>query len=123
MIEHNEWREAGGALQRPFYSAIGRILDGDYSVQCPGCGTPILRFYFHIFDPDAQTGTMWVWCPTCRVMSHLPRVRPTKGRFSDPYRDLDLDAFAELELAEGEPFISRLDRLWDAGVIGLPPTP
>ena len=114
------WRDAYGQLKLPFLKATGQILDGDFHVACPNCVTHTLRFYYHVFNHAKSTGTIWSWCPQCRLTAHLPRVDSEKWQFPDPYQNVSLDAFADMETASDQPFLSRLDALWDQGKIGLP---
>ena len=118
MSSDNDWRDAYGDLRLPFFGAAGKILDGDFHVNCPNCGKHTLRFYYHKFDAKKNSGTLWAWCPNCHMTVHLPRVTPQGWDFPDPFADLDLDAFAEIEESD-EPFMKRLDRLWVQGKIGL----
>lgn len=115
-----EWIEAGGPYQFPFMGAASRIINGDYMIDCPKCGQARLRFYFHVFNQEQNTGTIWVWCPNCRTTYHLPRVKPKIRGFPDPYKDLGLEEFSRLETDETESFLDKLDRLWDEGVLGYP---
>jgi len=119
MSSDNRWKESYGELRLPFFGAAGKIVDGDFHVTCPNCRKSTLRFYYHKFNTQKDTGTLWAWCPHCRVTTHLPRVSPKGWDFPDPFRDLSPDAFAELEDSD-EPLVSKLDRLWVRGQIGIP---
>ncbi|HEY8202658.1 MAG TPA: hypothetical protein VII47_15060 [Actinomycetota bacterium] len=110
------WVEAGGEIQIPCMVAAGKVLRGE-QVMCPRCGAATLRYYFHAFDPREGRGTLWVWCPACGTTCHLPRVVPNGLTSTDPFADLDLEAFAELELSPDEGLLDRLDRMWDEGVL------
>jgi len=116
MSSSCDWRESYGDLRLLFFGAAGQIIDGNFRVQCPNCSKHTLRFYYHIFN----AGTLWVWCPGCRVATHLPRVSPEGWRFPDPFQDLGLGAFADVETASSEPFVKRLDELWRQRAIGVP---
>jgi hypothetical protein len=109
-----KWVEAGGDLQVPCMVAAGKVLRGE-EVRCPSCDRAVLRSYFHAFDRNEGRGTLWVWCPSCGLHCHLPRVVPAGLSRTDPFADLDLEAFAELEVDPGLPFLDRLDGLWDEG--------
>ncbi|MBY0320039.1 MAG: hypothetical protein K2X72_15050 [Reyranella sp.] len=118
MSSDVEWRESFGELKLPFMGAAGKILDGNFHVDCPNCHKSTLRFYYHEFNKQKGTGTLWAWCPSCRVMTHLPRVEPAGRHFPDPFRDID--DFGKLEGRNDDPLVARLDKLWDDGKIGLP---
>ncbi len=115
---NKEWTEAGGEYQIPFMGAASRTLKGEYPITCGKCGQAPLRFYFHVFNEAKGTGTLWVWCPSCRTQTHLPRVKPDAKGFDDPFKNLSLEDFARMEEDATEPFIEKLDRLWDKGTIG-----
>ena len=121
MSSDVEWRESYGGLKLPFMGAAGKILDGNFHVDCPNCHKSTLRFYYHEFNKGEGTGTLWAWCPNCRLVTHLPRVEPQGWRFPDPFRDIS--DFGELEGGSGEPLVARLDELWVQGKIGLPEPP
>lgn len=112
----DRWTEAGGALQRPFIIAAGKLLRGERP-PCPACGAAALRHYFHAFDPRSGRGTFWAWCGQCGLHAHLPRVDAPAQRQPDPYAALDLDAFAALETDPATDFMDRLDALWRAGAL------
>ena len=59
------WTQAGGPYQFPFMGAASRSLKGERDIDCPKCGAAKLRSYFHVFDREAQLGSIWVWCPAC----------------------------------------------------------
>jgi hypothetical protein len=109
------WTEAGGPHQFAFMGAASRTLRGERGIDCPKCGQAKLRSYFHVFNAAKGTGTIWVWCPSCRTTCHLPRVVPSGEVPRDPFASYSLEQFAELETQSKEPFLDRLDRLWDAG--------
>ena len=109
-----KWIAAGGAYQVPFMIAAGHALKGTNS-PCPKCAAPSLRYYFHVFNIAEERGSIWVWCNTCRTHSHLPRVRAEGIHQSDPFAELDLEEFAELELDPNLGFLDRLNGLWDKG--------
>ena len=111
-----KWIEAGGAHQFPFMGAASRMLKGERAIACPQCGAAALRGYVHLFQPATRTGTIWVWCSTCRTTIHLPRVTPQVDLGPDPFAALTLDELDALERAE--PLLDRLDRLWDQGALG-----
>jgi hypothetical protein len=115
-----QWSEAGGAEQLALMGAASRAVEGDLDVDYPHRDGEKLRFYFHRFSETAGTGTMWVWCHSSKITSHIPRVRPTHTKLRDPFEHLTLEQFAELELDEAENFLDRLDRLWEAGEILSP---
>ena len=110
-----KWIEAGGPYQFPFMGAAGRSLRGEGPIECPKCRQAVVRAYFHVFDPSAGTGTIWVWCPSCRTKCHLYRVTPDAPMGTDPFAHLSLDEFEALELDRDEPFFDRLERLWNEG--------
>ena len=116
-----EWRESFGDLKLPFMGAAGKILDGNFHVDCPNCHKSTLRFYYHEFNKQKGTGTLWAWCPNCRVTTHLPRVESGGWRYPDPFRAID--DFGKLEGRNADPLVGRLDKLWDEGKIGLPEPP
>ena len=118
MSSEVEWRDSYGELKLPFMGAAGKILDGNFHVDCPNCHKSTLRFYYHEFNKQKGSGTLWAWCPNCRVTTHLPRVEPEGWRFPDPFRDID--DFGKLEIRNDAPLVGRLDKLWDEGKIGLP---
>lgn len=118
----HKWIEAGGSYQFPFMGAISRLLKGEYTILCPKCRQATLRGYFHVFDKIRQTGTMWIWCPHCRTTSHLPRIKPHKDLFDDPFSSLDLKEFAMMELNDQESLLDQLDRLWEKGELQFPST-
>ena len=97
--------------------AASRALRGQLDAPCPRDDGGRLRFYFHVFDRAQGTGTLWAWCPACGLTVHLPRVRPEASALRDPYADLSLREFAELELDEDRPLLDRLDELWGSGAI------
>lgn len=111
-----KWSEAGGPHQFPFMGAASRLLKGEHAIACPKCQEAELRAYFHLFKPTARTGTIWVWCPRCRTTTHLSRVTPQADLGPDPFAALTLEQFGELE--EAEPWLDRLDRLWNDGTLG-----
>jgi len=112
-----KWAEAGGQNHFAFMGAASRILNGDNKINCPKCAKGTLRFYFHIFDKKKGTGTLWVWCHFCRTNTHLPRVILKARNIRDPFINMSLEEFAQLELSETDNFIDRLDLLWDEGKI------
>ncbi len=118
-LMNKEWIEAGGEYQIPYMAAASRILNGEYRITCGKCGQAPLRFYFHVFNEAKGTGTLWVWCPSCRTLTHLPRVKPT-AVFADPFKEVSLEDFARMEQDPTELLIEKLDRLWDEGIIGPP---
>jgi hypothetical protein len=120
MSSDREWRESYGELRLPFFSAAGQIVDGNFQVDCPNCHQAALRFYYHVFNKAKDTGTLWAWCPNCRMTTHLPRVQPEGWCFPDPFAALSLDEFAEFDASSGGPLVERLDKLWAQGKIGLP---
>ncbi|HEY2616817.1 MAG TPA: hypothetical protein VGI78_05725 [Acetobacteraceae bacterium] len=120
MNTDSDWRDSYGELKLPFLGAASQILDGNFAVKCPACGKHDLRFYYHVFDVGKDTGTLWVWCPSCRITAHLPRVQPKGWRFPDPFRDISPDDFGDMEDAGEPPFMTRLDDLWNRGAIGKP---
>jgi hypothetical protein len=97
--------------------AASRALAGEYDAPCPRGDGGRLRFYFHRFNAEAGTGTMWAWCPTCGTTTHLPRVQPTELSLRDPFAGLSLQEFAAIELDPDDGLLDRLDRLWDEGAI------
>jgi hypothetical protein len=107
MSPPSRWIEAGGEHQLPFLTAAGAIQKSGLAQLCPACAVP-LRHYHHVFQPARGTGTLWVWCRSCRRTTHLPRVAWPHGG-TDPFADLSLDAFARLELKSD--FLDRLDAL------------
>ena len=115
----NKWIEAGGDYQIPFMLAAQKVLKGE-PVRCPKCDGASLRFYSHIFDQQRKRGTIWVWCPSCFTKCHLPRVSLPNTVLADPFADLNLDQFAELEIDSKEPFSDRLNRMWKEGKLGPP---
>lgn len=121
MSSDVEWRESYGGLRLPFMGAAGKILDGNFNVDCPNCHKSTLRFYYHEFNKEEGTGTFWAWCPNCRLVTHLPRVEPEGWRYPDPFQDVS--DFGGLEDGSGEPLVARLDKLWVQGKIGLPEPP
>lgn len=110
----NKWIEAGGEYQVPFMIAA-RTVFVEESVRCPKCDGASLRYYFHVFDKKNGRGTAWVWCPNCFTKCHLPRISPSNVKQTDPFANLTLDDFAELELDSKERFLDRLNRLWEEG--------
>lgn len=114
------WTEAGGQYQFPFMGAASQFLRGAYTITCPKCAQDTLRFYFHIFNKDDGTGTIWVWCSTCKMTSHLPRVRAKIDDLRDPFKEFKPGEFIQLELDATEPLLDKLDRLWSEGVISYP---
>ena len=77
-----------------------------------------MRHYYHVFDKNRRTGSLWVWCQHCGTHCHLPRVSPSGRDYQDPFEELDIHEFAALELDEQEGFLDRLDRMWDEGQLG-----
>jgi hypothetical protein len=120
MTTHAVWRDAFGDMKLPFLKGAGDIVDGKFDVPCPCCRTHTLRFYYHEFNHEKGTGTLWAWCPQCRLTMHIPRVSPKSRSFPDPYRALAMDEFAEMEGKDNRPFVAHLDDLWRKGVIGVP---
>jgi hypothetical protein len=114
-----KWVQAGGDYQFAFMGAAGQALHGNYATLCPRCKTT-LRYYFHIFNIEEKTGTIWAWCSSCRMVDHLPRVQLQFGHWYDPFADYTSDEFILLERDENEHFLDRLDRLWDEKVISAP---
>lgn len=108
------WVEAGGDHQIPFIRAARQLLHGK-SICCPKCGKADLRFYFHTMKPELGQGTLWVWCPACRTKCHLPRITPSAVPQTDPFANLSLTKFAEVELDPRESFQDRLNRMWEEG--------
>jgi hypothetical protein len=45
----------------------------------------------------------------------LPRIAPSAVPQTDPFADLSLEKFAELEVNANEPFQDLLNRLWEEG--------
>ena len=117
-----KWVQAGGEYQLPFIGAATCPLEGDFETPCPRCHEASLRFYFHVFNPTKATGTLWVWCPVCKTVCHLPRVNPAPetGVWTDPYKNLPNEEFGQLESDENEGFFDRLERLWAERAIGYP---
>lgn len=120
MSSDSDWRDSYGELKLPFFGAAGQILDGNFHVNCPNCSKNTLRFYYHVFDREKRTGTLWAWCSSCRIVTHLPRVSPKCYQFPDPFEKLSLDEFGEVEGDSSKPFVQRLDNLWVEGAIGVP---
>jgi hypothetical protein len=116
----SNWIEAGGKHQLPFMSAASRSLKGEREIECPRCDKSHLRIYFHVFNKNTGSGTIWVWCSYCRTTTHLPRVKPQGFIFPDPFAKLSLEDFAQLEQNETEGLLDRLDQLWHRGEIGYP---
>jgi uncharacterized C2H2 Zn-finger protein len=118
-----QWRDAWGPHRIPFMGAASRTLDGERDIDCPKCGTAKLRSYFHVLNSAKRTGTIWVWCPACHTVGHLPRVTPTADMGPDPFANLTLDQFGAFESGPKESFLDRLDRLVSNGTITTgPPT-
>jgi len=115
-----QWREACAELQIKLFGAASKILKGEPSGACPNCGLADLRYYYHIFKQDKNTGTIWVWCPNCGMTTHLPRVEAKGFRFPDPFRNLSLHEFADVETGGGKHLLDRLDDLWNASALGAP---
>lgn len=113
------WHAAGGEYQVLFMAATSRAARGDLG-QCPRCRHATLRCYFHAFKVAAQQGTMWCWCPECRVFAHLPRVVPTGPVPQDPFSAMTGAEFAQLEGDPSTPFLDRLDQMWDQGRLVVP---
>jgi hypothetical protein len=111
------WIEAGGSDQLALMGAASRAVEGELDIACPRHEGERLRFYFHRLNELSGTGTMWVWCHTSRIASHIPRVKPTHSRLRDPFADLTIEQFAALELDPETRFLDRLDRLWEEGAI------
>ncbi len=110
----NKWIEAGGEYQIPFMIAAQKVFKGE-PVQCPKCSGASLRYYFHILDQQHGRGAIWAWCPNCFTKCHLPRVSPKNIMQIDPFASHTLDQFAELEIDPKEPFLDRLNRIWEEG--------
>lgn len=110
-----DWTHAGGEHQLPFMAAASKALRGELGA-CPRCSQGPLRRYFHKFDGDRPQGTLWVWCGSCRTYAHVPRVEPREVPV-DPFAHLSLHAFADLERSPAEPFLDRLERLWNEGAL------
>lgn len=111
--------QAGGAHQLPFMAAASRATRGELG-PCPKCQQGALRCYFHVFQKEKRQGTLWLWCGSCSTFTHLPRVQVNAPTPPDPFEQLSLKAFAELETSATEPFFDRLDRMWDEGQLFLP---
>lgn len=116
------WVQAGGPHQFPFMGAASRSLSGEGPIECPKCHQGTIRAYFHMFKPEARTGTIWVWCAACRTVCHLPRVTPKVDLGPDPFASLSLAQFGALEADASEPFLDRLERLWHENELGFHPT-
>jgi len=114
MATQLKWVEASDEYQIPFMLAARKVFQGA-PVLCPRCNDATLRYYFHVFNQSRRQGTVWAWCPKCHTHCHLPRVSPQNVKQIDPFADLTLDQFAELELDPREPLLSRLNRLWEEG--------
>jgi len=114
------WTEAGGEYQLLFMSAASRLIKVDENIECPKCKQSTIRFYFHVFNKNKGTGTIWIWCPNCRTTLHLPRVKPEGLIFPDPFSNLSIEEFAEIEQDTRISFMDRLDKLWNIGKIGNP---
>jgi hypothetical protein len=113
----SEWTQATGPDQIALMGAASRAVEGHLGTDCPRGDGERLRFYFHRFNEATGTGTMWVWCHVAKITAHIPRVRPAHEVLKDPFDELTLEQFAALELDEAEPFMDRLNRLWEAGDI------
>ena len=111
------WVEAGGADQLALMGAASRAVGGDVDVPCPLHDGERLRFYFHRLSELSGTGTMWAWCPSARIFTHIPRVKPAHSKLRDPFEDLTIEQFAKLEVDPRTRFYDRLDRLWEDGEI------
>ncbi len=111
-----QWMEASDEYQVPFMLAARQVFQGT-PILCPKCNKSTLRYYFHIFNQQRFQGTLWVWCPSCFTQCHLPRVSPQNVTQVDPFADLTLDQFAELELDPKNPLINRLNQFWEEGKI------
>lgn len=114
-----KWVEASDEHQIPFMLAARQVFQGK-SILCPKCSKETLRYYFHIFNQKRETGTIWAWCPNCFTQCHLPRVSPQNVIQIDPFADFTIEQFAELELDSREPFLNRLNRLWEEGKFEQP---
>ncbi len=108
------WTEAGGQFRFSFMKAVSQIYEGEYLITCPKCQQAMLRFYYHIMSPARRTGTLWVWCPSCRTVFHSPYLDPPV--FQDPFESMDPTDLAQ----HGEGFYDLVNRLWEEGRIGYP---
>ena len=115
-----EWLQAWGPYEVPYRGAAGKALDGNLTTICPKCEQTRLRYYYHITNKKRRTGAMWVWCPVCRMVTHVSRQTLNVTIFQDPLANLSDDEFVELELSKEVPFMDRLDLLWEEGKI-VPP--
>ncbi len=106
-----KWVIAIGEYQLPFVRAINHVLNGDWWQVCPKCGQHTLRFYYHAWDQRAERGTMWAWCPACRMWGHVLCAPPRGGSLRDPYAGTSLDEFGQLEWDKQLSFIDHLDQL------------
>lgn len=114
-----KWVPAYGEHQLPFLGAASRVLRGELPL-CPKCHAS-LRAYFHVFQPETGKGSLWAWCGTCGMYVTLPRVKPTVS-FPDPFADVPRGEFGALEMSSNEPFLDRLERMWNNGTL-RPSTP
>ena len=109
-----KWVSTHGEHQLPYLGAANRALHGDLR-PCPRCHAN-LRAYFHVFQPETGKGTLWAWCGACGMYATLSRVKPTVV-FGDPFADVPRGEFAALETSSEEPFLDRLERLWNDGAL------
>jgi hypothetical protein len=113
----SKWTEASDEHQIPFMLAARKVFNGE-PVRCPKCDFVAIRYYFHIMNQQQRRGTIWAWCPKCFIKCHLPRVSPRNVAQVDPFANLTLQQFAELEVDPTEPFMERMNRLWEEGKLG-----
>lgn len=82
--------------------------------QCPCCGKPSVRFYFHESRSARRIGTSWWWCADCQKYIHF-----TGAPLSDDF-DFDDPYDASFETAErrgGSAWYEFLDRQWCEGTL------
>ena len=108
------WNEPGSDDDfRKFHAIMCEISVNAKSRECPLCNDVPLRFYMHQLSQGRAVGTIWVWCPRCRVWSHLrvPMSLKTTGPFSGK-------TLTEMSSVMTSKWISELDILWETKRIG-----
>src|SRR5438132_6641874 len=107
---NHEWNNpATEESQLRLMGAATAILRTKEPGICPLCDLCLVRFYCHKFHFESNRGTMWIWCPACKLWTHVSRLK-LQYDFLDPFENISGSAFASMERSD---WINRLDQLWE----------
>jgi predicted RNA-binding Zn-ribbon protein involved in translation (DUF1610 family) len=84
---------------------------------CPSCGKAKIRTYLrNTKRADRPAVISYTWCAHCRKMSGSTGPLPPGLTISDPWRELDPEAWEQFDTSLPR-FFARLDQLWEDGVL------